>query len=61
MPGVWLLISKVYSYLGACLDGFINYICCDDGILEIKYPYYCREEPIMKYKTNPSLVLLGIR
>ena len=38
-----LVIHESYPFMSASPDGITKCECCGHGVLEIKYPYSCRD------------------
>ena len=50
-------MSQVYPYLGASPDGAVSCNCCDEELLEIKYPWTSLEKLTSEYIAQPESCL----
>ena len=48
------VISKTFPFLGASADGIVKCDKCGTEVLEIKYPFICRNEKPEHYATTKT-------
>ena len=52
-----LVLDPLYPFLGSTPDGLINCGCCGNGVVEIKFPYSCRQKDIMEASEDSSFFI----
>ena len=53
-----LVLDPLYPFLAASPDGLVTGDCCGKGVLEIKYPYSCKQKDLVKAVEEDSRFFL---
>ena len=52
-----LVVNTQFPFMGASPDGVLGCSCCDNGVLEIKCPFSCRDKAFLEKAKDGAFFL----